>query len=44
METKSVSNCKEVKLEQCGHSEPAPTSAPSIHGMPVITQLWMKLN
>jgi hypothetical protein len=24
-----------------GHTEPAPTSAPSIHWMPVITQLWM---
>ncbi len=27
-----------------GHSEPAPTSTPSIHWMPVIPQLWMNLN
>jgi hypothetical protein len=27
-----------------GHTEPPRTSAPSIHWMPVITELWMNLN
>jgi hypothetical protein len=27
-----------------GHSEPAPTHQPTIHWMPVFTQLWMNLN